>query len=246
VWVSSVEDGFTAGAVTRIPWPAGKVSSPLVLQSRPVYSLAVGSGITWALVGPWGSTRLVAIDQATLRTTFHSIDDVGWLAADDTGLTRGLFGVDNVMGQAVRINADGTRAWTAKTGSIESPAVIGLGSVWAASRGALYRLDPRTGHVQARVPVASAAATLAVGGGRVWMIAFRETRGGERYELLAIDPTGNRVVARAPLQGPVGGMSFGDGALWIGQPSAYVNLLRVDPRTLKARLFASNLETAAP
>lgn len=246
VWVSSVEDGFAGGAVTRIPWPSGRVTSPLVLASRPVYSLAVGSGTTWALVGPWGSMRLAAVDQATHRTTFHPIDGVGWIAADDTGLTPGLFGVDNAMGQATRINADGSRAWTARTGRIESPAVVGLGSVWAASRGALYRIDARTGRVQARIPVASAAATLAVGGGRVWMIAFRETARGERYELVAIDPRRDRVLACAPIEGPVGGMAFGDGALWIGQPSSYVNLLRVDPRTLKVRLFASSLETATP
>jgi hypothetical protein len=78
------------------------------------------------------------------------------------------------------------------------------------------------------------------------MIAFRETPAGEHYELIEIDPGHEHVVAYAPLQGPVGGMSFGDGALWIGQPSAYVGLLRVDPATLKARLFATRLETAVP
>jgi outer membrane protein assembly factor BamB len=245
VWVSSVEGGYTASAVTRIPWPSGKASRPLVLPSQPVYSLAVGSGTTWALVGPWGSTRLAAIDQATRRTTFHSIHRVGWLAADETGQTRGLFAV-TTTGRAIRVNVDGTRAWTADTGRIESPVTVGLGSVWAASREALYRLDPRTGQVEAKIPIASAAATLAVGGGRVWMIAFRETPAGEQYELIDVDPRHERVAAKAPLQGPVGGMSFGDGALWIGQPAAFVNLLRVDPKTLKAKLFATKLDIALP
>ena len=245
VWVTSVEDGFTSGAVTRIPFEGGRVTHPLVLPSRPVYSLAVASGTTWALIGPWGSTRLAAINQATRRTSIHPIHDVGWLAADDTGETPGLFGV-TMKGKAIRIDAEGGRAWTATTGPIESPLVVGMGSVWAASREALYRLDPRTGRVQARIRIPSAAATLAIGGGRVWMIAFRETSAGERYELVAIDPAHDRVVARAPLQGPVGGMAFGDGALWIGQPSTYVGLLRVDPTTLKERVFATKLDTAVP
>lgn len=246
VWVSSVESGFTAGGVTRIPFDAGPVTHPLVLPSRPVYSLAVGSGTTWALAGPWGTTRLAAIDQASGRTTFHPIRGVGWLAADDTGETRGLFGVTDKTGKAIRINVDGTTAWTAGTGRIESPVAVGLGSVWAASREALYRLDPGTGRIQARIPIPSSAATLAIGGGRIWMIAFRETRASERYELIEIDPRHERVVAHAPLAGPVGGMAFGDGALWVGQPSAYVDLLRVDPKTLKVKLFASKLETAVP
>ena len=67
VWVTSVENGFVSGAVTRIPFESGRVTQPLVFPSRPVLSLAVGSGTTWALVGPWASLRLAAIDQATGR-----------------------------------------------------------------------------------------------------------------------------------------------------------------------------------
>lgn len=69
VWVSSVENGFVAGAVTRIPYAGGQATQPLVLPSRPALALAVGSGTTWALVGPWASLRLAAIDQATRKTT---------------------------------------------------------------------------------------------------------------------------------------------------------------------------------
>src|SRR5215208_2031651 len=74
VWVSSVENGFTAGAVTRIPFeswrPAG---SPLVLPALPVFSLAVGSGATWALVGPWTALRLARVDHATRRVVLTRV-----------------------------------------------------------------------------------------------------------------------------------------------------------------------------
>ncbi len=176
VWVSSVEDAFVAGAVTRIPFAAGPVTQALVLPSRPVYSLAVGSGTTWALVGPWRSARLVAIDQATGQTTTEPIRGVGWIAADNTGETAGLFAVTS-DGRAVKLGPGGRRVWTAATGRIESPLTVGLGSVWAASGTALYRLNPNTGAVQATIPIESIAASLAVGGGRVWVTALREPRG---------------------------------------------------------------------
>ena len=84
--------------------------------------------------------------------------------------------------------------WTANTDRIESPAVVGLGSVWAASRTGLYRLDAITGRVQATIPVKDAAAELAVGGGYLWMVSFRETTTGEVYELFKIDPRTARIV----------------------------------------------------
>jgi hypothetical protein len=246
VWVSSVADGFTSGAVTRIPFDTGPVTRPLLTPSGPVLALAVGSGTTWALVGPWASLRLAAIDRATSRATLTRIRDVGWIAADDTGETPGLFGVTSAKGQVIRIAANRAMSWKARTGRIESPAAVGLGSVWAASRRALYRLDAATGRVEAKIPVEDAAAQLAVGGGRVWMVSFRETSAGEAYELLEIDPRTERVVKQATLDGPVGNISFGSGALWMGRDVPTVSVIRIDPITLRARVFATKLDTAQP
>jgi hypothetical protein len=245
VWVSSVQDAFVAGAVTRIPFMPGRVSQPLVLPTRPVYSLAVGSGTTWALIGPWVSPRLAAIDQATERTTLRPIHGVGWIAADDTGATPGLFGV-TTDGHAVEINADASTSWTAKTGRIESPPAVGLGSVWVASRTSLYRLESHTGKVQARVSVASSALMLTTGGGYVWAVVLRQAAGSERDQLLKIDPHHEQIVVRAALEGPASSVSYGSGALWIGRDTATVSVLQVDPHTLKQTLIATNLDSTVP
>jgi hypothetical protein len=244
VWVSSVEDGFVEGAVTRIPFDGGRSSQALVLPTRPVYSLAVGSGTTWALVGPWSSLRLAAIDQSTGHTTVHPIDDVGWIAADDTGATPGLFGVTG-SGRAIAIAGDGSTAWTAATGRIESRPAVGLGSVWVASRSTLYRLDPGRGSVEAKIPLANAATELAIGGGRVWAATLHETHGAGSYRLVEIDPRPGRIVATAAIDGPVGSIAYGSGALWLGRDTTSVSLLRIDPRTLRQRLFATRLDLAA-
>jgi len=241
VWVSSVENGFVSGALTRIPFEAGRVTQPLVFPSRPLFALAVGSGTTWALVGPWKSLQLAVVDQATGRSGLRRIRrDIGWIAADNTGETPGLFAV-TAKGLAVRIGGNGSSVWAARTDAIESPPAVGLGSVWVASGTALYRLDAGNGRVQARIPIVGAAAELTIGGGYVWLISFRETKGQETYELLKIDPRAARVVRRAKLAGPVGGISFGSGALWMGRAVPSVSVTRIDPSTLQGRLFANNL-----
>lgn len=241
VWVSSVEDGFVSGALTRIPFAAGRATQPLVFPSRPLLGLAVGSGTTWALVGPWHALQLAAVDQATGKRTLGRIrPDIGWIAADNTGETPGLFAV-TAKGRAVRIGGNGGAVWVAKTGAIQSPPAVGLGSVWSAGRTAVYRLDAIDGRVEARIPVAGTAAALAIGGGYVWMLSLHEAGGHETYELLKIDPRSDRVVKRAKLAGPVGGISFGSGALWLGRAVPTVRVIRIDPETLRGRLFAKDL-----
>jgi hypothetical protein len=241
VWVSSVENGFVSGALTRIPFESGRATQALVFPSRPIFALAVGSGTTWALVGPWGSLKLAAVDQATGRSTIRPLRTrIGWIAADNVGDTAGLFGVTS-NGRAVRLDRNGRVVWRAKTDTIQAPSAVGLGGVWAASRTGLYRIDAVSGRVDVKIPIRGAAAELAIGGGYVWMISFRATKTGESYELFKIDTHATRVVRHLRLAGPVGAISFGNGALWMGRATPTVSVIRIDPRTLQKQLFAKNL-----
>jgi len=249
IWVSSVTNGFGAGAVTRIPVePWRKPSSPLVLPTRPVLSLAVGSGTTWALVGPWAKLRIAAIDQASGRIRYVPVGKrVGWLAADASGQTPGLFAVTGA-GLLERLGSGGRPLWTALPEGVAAPPVVDGGVVFAATRTAVYRVDAANGAVVARCPLRSAATTLAVGGGYLWALALRGTA-GRRYVLQKLEPRRMRVVGGRVLRAPLGGLSYGQEALWIGRAtprpgggSADVELLRVDPRTLLVRVAARNLD----
>ena len=240
VWVSSVENGFTAGAVTRIPFePRRRVRSPLVLPARPIYSLAVGSTATWALVGPWSSLRLARIDHATRRVATAPVrHDVGWLAADDTGSTPGVFGVTQ-RGEVLRAGASGGMDAFATVPAGSAPPAVGLGSVWVAVDRGLYRVDARTGRRLGRIAVRDRVSDVTIGGGFAWLVTYRAGRAENAYALLKIDPAGMRVVGRRPLLGTPGGMAFGNGALWIGRSVPSAAVLRVDPTTLRLRVFGS-------
>jgi hypothetical protein len=78
------------------------------------------------------------------------------------------------------------------------------------------------------------------------MLSFRETSAEEVYELFKVDPRTEQIVEQARLNGPVGNISFGSGALWAGRATPTVCVIRIDPFTLHARVFATNLETAQP
>lgn len=241
VWVSSVENGFVAGALTRIPFEGGRVIQPLVFPSRPLLSLAVGSGTTWALVGPWASLRLAAVDQATGKARFRPLRArISWLAADNVGDTPGLFGVSE-KGRAVRLDRRGGVVWSATTRRIQSPPAVGLGRVWVASRTGLCGINPASGRVEKRIGVRGAAAELTIGGGYLWMVNLLDAKAGGRYELLKINARAARVVSRRRLPGRVGPISFGNGYLWMGRATPTVSVIRIDPNTLRGRLFAKNL-----
>jgi hypothetical protein len=78
-----------------------------------------------------------------------------------------------------------------------------------------------------------------VGGRYVWLLTHRYARAGTTSAVLKIDPARMQVVARRRFAGTTGGMAFGSGALWIGRAVPGVGVLRLDPVTLRLRVFAS-------
>lgn len=241
IWVSSVENGFVAGAVTRIPFDSARTSQPLVCPTRPIFSLAVGSSTTWALVGPWPRLALAAIDQATRSARLVRLPvRLGWIAADDTGGTPGLFGV-TAGGVLERVGASGTALWRASTGRIMDPPAVGLGRVWAASTTSLYAVDAASGRVDGRLPLRNTSVQLAVGGGRLWVLSSRQARGAQHYELVEVATGPLRVVRRVALRARADAIAYGDGSVWLGRDVPTVAVVRVSPRTLAQRTFARGL-----
>jgi YVTN family beta-propeller protein len=135
-----------------------------------------------------------------------------WFAADDTSLWV------HEPTSLVRVDL----ASSAVTGTIPLPWMeygydtTGAGSIWQTDneKDVLVRIDPVTGKVVTRFPVAAAPAGVAVTEGSVWVA--NEHNGSVQR----IDPTTNKVVATIPV-GPVAPngpqiMSAGPGARIIG------------------------------
>lgn len=111
---------------------------------------------------------------------------------------------------------------------------VGEGSVWAANpaENVVYRVDPETLTVSARIPVGPYPWGVAVGAGHVWVAIHHGTDHGA---LERIEPATNRVDGHVPLgppnQGP-GKVTMSGDAVWVAVDGDNV-LARVDPATLE-------------
>ena len=121
-------------------------------------------------------------------------------------------------------------------GESSTSLAFGRGSVWIASaeRGTVWRVDPRTGEVAAKIEVGRGALDIAGDGGSgdVW-VAFGG--GYEAKKLSRVDPETGRVVAEVPIaeQARYGGawtVAVGEGAVW-AQSADGGELFKVDPET---------------
>ena len=154
VWAASIGNGYTAGAVTRIPFDASHGATALVLPHRPLYELVSDGRAAWALTGPHSHQCLTRIDATTGAVHFVPVPaTVGFLAADPSGAVPGLFALTS-RDVVLRYDAAGHASRLARVaGEGTAAPAVGLGSVWLTGRSSLVRLDPDTGRVEGRLRV---------------------------------------------------------------------------------------------
>jgi hypothetical protein len=121
-----------------------------------------------------------------------------------------------------------------------TPPAVADGSVWAASRTSVYRIDAETGRTSARAWIVGSPLQLAAGGGFLWVLATQRTKGHTRYELSKYDLR-LRLLGRTFVGGSADSLAFGSGGLWIGRARPTVSVVRVDPRSLRLKVFATGL-----
>lgn len=113
-------------------------------------------------------------------------------------------------------------------GSSNLDMVGGLGSLWLAQDGVLYRLDPETAALTASTELDGGDyAALATGEGYLWVLEANvdPTLGGSLYK---VDPdTGDIVGAPLDLDGRLADVAAGGGSVWVTSRSAGA-LLRID------------------
>jgi DNA-binding beta-propeller fold protein YncE len=113
--------------------------------------------------------------------------------------------------------------------SFFSGIAVGEGGVWVAGDPLdreLWRIDPATGRLAARIRLPFAPTDVGVGAGAVWVTS-------ELGDTLArIDPSKNRITAIAPAGRGAGGVAVGAGSVWVADDVGRA-ISRIDPRTLR-------------
>jgi hypothetical protein len=105
----------------------------------------------------------------------------------------------------------------------------GDGALWVSGFGVVYRVDPASGRVVARIrtPGIAEDGSIALGGGSVWVTAGIGAGGVYR-----VDPLTGRVAASIHLGGSPMGIAVGAGRVWVTRPlQGPGQLLRIDPLT---------------
>jgi hypothetical protein len=102
-------------------------------------------------------------------------------------------------------------------GGIPIDGVLGAGSLWIADsvRSQVDRLDPRTGHVRARIPVGLSPEEIASGPAGVWVRGPRGARANVAV-LAQIDPRADRVARRSGA-GAGTAVAVGTDELWVSR-----------------------------
>ena len=159
------------------------------------------------------------------QATFNVEGQPDWMVVTDVAVWVTSSNVNHV----VRLDAKTNQSTTIVT--ISKPCsglAAGFGSIWVPSCGShsLFRVDPKTGKIQAETPVgpADSEGGITVGAGSVWMATDK------KGVLTRIDPQSNKVAAQIAIPSGSFAPVFADGAIWI--TSTEHNLLtRVDPQS---------------
>ena len=111
-----------------------------------------------------------------------------------------------------RCRARGSRGWRSEPASL-----------WAVGvDNRIYRIDPRSARIVAKIPVATRVSTLAAGAEGVWFLNWTD------HNVTRIDPATNRVAERIPIKTGDSGIAVGGGAVWVTSPDDGL-LWRIEP-----------------
>ena len=134
----------------------------------------------------------------------------------------------NKTGRLVRIDprSDAIVGKAVATGRDPAAVAVGSGAVWVANRGddSVWRVDPHTGAVRARIPVGDQPSALAVGNGGVWVVNSGDST------ISRIDPSSNQLQgAPISLGKELRDLALTSRAVWVSAGDGTVT--RLDPRT---------------
>ena len=231
VWVANAGDG----TVSRVDARERRLVENI--RARASFgSVRVGRDAVWAVGRSGHSPNYEAvvsrIDPHVGAVTTAARYPVISVRYDETiGVGEG-FGSTWLTGGWQLLRLDGRNRLREVSGALSSArgVAVGEGSVWVgdiqhpiSGASTVFRIDPRTNEVVARIPVAAEVASVAVGGGFVWVASDDGT-------LTKIDPEANVVADTVKLGGALSDVAVGEGAVWVANSGAR-NVARVDPET---------------
>ena len=233
VWVANLGDG----TISMID-PGTKQVRTIAVQGAPT-GIAVGDGSV--VVADGAAHKLTAFDASTGTLTYPaSLRGPSNGTLQIAGGTGGIWFADAAGGIVGQIDDTLTvgspsrqlpvppdsRSFASAYFSFAGLA-IGERAIWVAGDArdrTVWRLDPRTGRVAAKIPLRFVPGAIAVGEGAVWVTSLLDDT------VSRIDPASNHVTATIHTGRGVAGIAAGEGGVWVAN-SFDGTVSRIDPLT---------------
>jgi hypothetical protein len=196
--------------------PAELAVDASVGVARP-FGIAVAQGSVWVVSGD----TLARIDPARASVAGSTL--IGGLPAGVVGTEEALYVLDQLTGDAIRVDpADASIVGRLDADIAVLDVALAGGDAWIPdpARSAVLRVDPFTGAVRSRIPVAAPTGVVA-GSGAVWALSPQAS------VVTHIDPASNLASVIA-LEEPPGDLAVAGGAVWVSHPADGA-LSRIDP-----------------
>lgn len=209
--LAGCNQGGPGSGASASPTPSGPVQAVVAVGQRPGVP-AAGEGSIWvpdtadgtvSRIDP-GTNRVVAtIRIGDQPAYYHQACEEKW-------------NVHAFMGPSFHV----------RDCDLPSALAVGGGAVWVLKNDehAVLRLDPRTTHVQALVPLGFVPFDIAATDHAVWITGYYDD------QLVRIDPATNQVVARLTVPDGAAGIAATDQTVWVASSIAG-KVSRIDPVT---------------
>ena len=227
VWVSVPKNN----EIVRIDPKHNVVQSRITVDKKPCYGIGVSRTRLWVL--NCISQSLMRIDPEKALVDLRvpvSIDPEGEgsIAVDDSGVWF-VGDEDGYSSTLVHLSPNGGTLRKTPIGRDSAVVTLGFGSVWVTSSGEnrIYRVDPESGNVVAKIDVAAKPRFTTIGAGSVWVLSQSDG------SVSRINPTSNTVqsVIPAGVPGEGGDIAIGGAYIWVS--AAGTPLTRISPQSAK-------------
>ena len=225
VWVSVPK----RNEIVRIDPKRNVVQARIRVGSEPCYGIGVGATRVWVL--NCKSQTLVRINPRTNKVDLKVLAIIaphgeGGIAADGSG----AWYVSNQDGHSstlVHVDALGRTRAKIPVGIDSAVVNVAFGSVWVTSSGeaTIYRVDPRSRSVIAKISVAATPRFTTLGADSIWVLSQSDG------SIARIDPRENRVIATIQAKVPGGGGDIASGGGYIWAAASGTPVIRIDPKT---------------
>lgn len=206
--------------VSRINARTGRVTATIPVTGIRPSDLAAGAGAVWVTSG--GGARLMRVDPASNQQV--AVPEGLDAAPNGIAVVDGLVWLSyRQPSQVTRIDPSANQIADTVTTPGDGQLAVGGASVWQTgiATQAVYRLDPRSGQLRARIPIGVVPNRLTVGAGSLWV-------GSDSGRVTRIDMATNTVTGTFRVAGPAPAVALADGSVWIVD-TAHAALLRVQP-----------------